>query len=60
MKKKGFFIRGVASLEWDKLVAFHYLNVFDIWADRRVAFGGMGLIRGGTTVMCNCNLSNFR
>ena len=28
--------------------------------DRRVAFGGMGLIRGETTLMCNCNLSNFR
>jgi hypothetical protein len=29
------FIRGVTSLEEDKLVVFYYFSAFDIWSDKR-------------------------
>jgi len=29
------------------LVVFYYLSVSEIWPDRRMAFDGSGLIRGG-------------
>jgi len=31
----------------DNLVLFYYLSASDICPDKRVAFGGSGLIRGG-------------
>jgi len=47
LKKICFITRGVASLEGDNLVVFYYLGASEIWPDKRVAFGGRGLIRRG-------------
>jgi len=34
--------------EGDNLVAFHYNSASEIWHNKRVVFGGSGLIRGET------------
>jgi hypothetical protein len=48
---EGGFVRGVASLEGDRVVVFYHLCASEIWLDIRVAFGGCGRLREGNTVL---------
>ena len=48
---EGGFVRGVASLEGDRVVVFYHLCASEIWLDIRVAFGGSGHLREGNTVL---------